>query len=84
MSNSTHPSGKGRDRSCLVTRSCLTLCDPMVMRPTRPQSIGFSRQESWSGLPFPSLREGSGEPGNKNFSAQLVFGKGPEVPIKLM
>ena len=27
-----------------VTQSCLTLCDPM----------GFSRQEYWSGLPFPS------------------------------
>jgi len=32
----------------LVTQSCSTLFDPMV-----PLSIGFSRQEYWSGLPFP-------------------------------
>ena len=29
-------------------QSCLTLCDPS------PPSLGFSRQEHWSGLPFPS------------------------------
>ena len=30
-------------------QSCLTLRDPMA-----PLSMGFSRQEYWSGLPFPS------------------------------
>ena len=29
-----------------VAQLCLTLCDPM--------SMGFSRPEYWSGLPFPS------------------------------
>ena len=33
----------------LVAQSCLALCDPMD-----PLSVGFSRQEYWSGLPFPS------------------------------
>ena len=33
----------------LVTQSCPTLCDPMA-----PLSMGFSRQEYWSGSPFPS------------------------------
>ena len=33
-------------------QSCLTLCDPMYISP--PLSTGFSRQEYWSGLPFPS------------------------------
>ena len=39
----------------LVAQSCPTLCDPMDHRP--PGSSvheGFSRQEPWSGLPFPS------------------------------
>ena len=34
-----------------VAQSCLTLCDPMDCR---LQSMGFSRLEYWSGLPFPS------------------------------
>ena len=32
-------------------QSCPTLCDP---RDKAPPSLGFSRQEHWSGLPFPS------------------------------
>ena len=31
-------------------QSCPTLCDPIDGSP----SLGFSRQEHWSGLPFPS------------------------------
>ena len=37
-----------------VTQSCPTLCDPMDYSPQAPQSMGFSRQEYWRGLPFPS------------------------------
>ena len=34
---------------------CLTLCDPIDGSPHQaPQSLGFPRQEYWSGLPFPS------------------------------
>ena len=32
-------------------QSCPTLCDPID---GSPPSLGFSRQEHWSGLPFPS------------------------------
>ena len=35
-------------------QSCLTLCDPIDGSPLAPPSLGFSRQEHWSGLPFPS------------------------------
>ena len=35
-------------------RSCPTLCDPIDGSPPGPPSLGFSRQEHWSGLPFPS------------------------------
>ena len=32
---------------------CLTLCDPWTTAHQGPLSMGFSRQESWSGLPRP-------------------------------
>ena len=35
-------------------QSCLTLCDPMTVVHQAPLSMGFSRQECCSGLPFPS------------------------------
>ena len=38
----------------LVTQSCVTLCDPMDCSLPGFPVHGFSRQESWSGLPFPS------------------------------
>ena len=50
--------------SCILTISvdaaakslqlCLTLCDPIGGSHQAPPSLGFSRQEHWSGLPFPS------------------------------
>ena len=35
--------------------SCLTLCDLLIIAYQAPLSMGFSRQEYWSGLPFFSL-----------------------------
>ena len=35
-----------------VAQLCPTLCDPMNYQ--APQSMGFSRQKYWTGLPFPS------------------------------
>ena len=35
-----------------VTQSCPTLCDPTVVAYQVLPSMGFSRQEYWSGLPF--------------------------------
>ena len=43
---------------CLLSQSlqlCLTLCDSMDCVCQAPLSMGFSRQECWSGLPCPSL-----------------------------
>ena len=37
-----------------VVQSCPTLSDPMDYSPPGPLSIGFSRQEYWSGVPLPS------------------------------
>ena len=39
-----------------VTQSCPTLCDPWTVAHQAPPSMGFSRQEYWSGLLFPSPR----------------------------
>ena len=39
---------------CVVTRSSLTLCGPMDCPCQASLSMGFSRQEYWSGLPFPT------------------------------
>ena len=33
----------------------LTLCDPWTVARQAPLSMGFSRQDYWSGLPFPPL-----------------------------
>ena len=41
---------------CMHAKSlqlCLTLCDLMDFSPPGSLSMGFSRQEYWSGLPFP-------------------------------
>ena len=51
---------------CVYTQSCLTLCDPMdyilplfatpwTVSCLGPLFMEFSRQEYWSGLPFPTL-----------------------------
>ena len=37
-----------------VTQLCLTLCDPMDCSLPGCSVHGFSRQEYWRGLPFPS------------------------------
>ena len=38
----------------LVGQSCLTLATPWTVARQAPLSMGFSRQEYWSGQPFPS------------------------------
>ena len=38
----------------LVAKSCLTLATLWIVAHQAPLSMGFSREEYWSGLPFPS------------------------------
>jgi len=43
------------DRYCAQSpQPCLTLCNLWTVALQAPLSMGFSRQEYWSGLPFPS------------------------------
>ena len=44
----------GRAATAKSLQSRPTLCDPIDGSPPVPLSLGFSRQEYWSGLPFPS------------------------------
>ena len=37
--------------ACQVAQSCLTLCHPVGCSRQAPLSMGFSRQEHWSGVP---------------------------------
>ena len=39
----------------LVAKSCLTLATPWTVACQAPLSMGFSRQEYWSGLLLPSI-----------------------------
>ena len=45
---------------CSVTQLCPALwdvTDPLAIARQAPLSMGFSRQEYWSGFPFPSPRD---------------------------
>ena len=47
-------SGTVLPRMCVCCQSGLTLRNPMDSSPAGSSVMGFSRQEYWSGLPFPS------------------------------
>ena len=42
---------------CSVTKLYSILCNPMPVTHKAPLSMEFSRQEYWSGLPFPTPRD---------------------------
>ena len=49
--------GCGAGGGGLVSKSCPTLVTPWTVACQAPLSMEFSRQEYWSGLPFPSPRD---------------------------
>ena len=60
---------------CSVTKSCLTLVLTWTVACQAPLSMGFSRQEYWSGLPFPSPGDLSNpgiEPGSPALQADSL------------
>ena len=54
FSGSSSPSYTLSFAAAKSLQSCSTLCNPIDGSPPPPMSLGFSRQEHWSGLPFPS------------------------------
>ena len=65
---------------CKHAQSCLTLCDPVDCSHQSPLSMGFSRQEYWSGLPFPPPRNLS-DPGIKLESLASSALAGGSLPL---
>ena len=64
-------------------QSCLTLAIPWTEASQVPLSVGFSRQEHWSGLPFPSpgdLPNPGIEPGSPEFQVDSLSSEPPEKP----
>ena len=64
-------------KSSEVAQSCRTLCDPMDCSPPGSSSMGFSRQEHWSGLPRPSPGI---EPGSPALQADTLPSEPPGKP----
>ena len=54
----------------LVVKSCWTLATPWTVAFQAPLPMGFSRQEYWSGLPFPPPEDLS-DPGIESGSPAL-------------
>ena len=66
-----------------VAQSCLTLYDPWTVAHQAPPSMGFSRQEYWSGLPFPSpgdLPDPGIEPRSPTLQADALTSAPPGKP----
>ena len=57
----------------LVAKSCMTLATIWAIACQAPLSVGFSRQEHWNGLPFPSLGD-LPHPGIEPMSPALAGG----------
>ena len=52
LTNKETAEAKESESESEVSQSCLTLCDPTDGSLPGSGSMGFSRQEYWSGLPF--------------------------------
>ena len=64
----------------LVAPSCSTLCDTVDGSPPDSSVHGFSKQEYWSGLPFPSpgdLFDPGIEPRSPALQADLLTSEPP-------
>ena len=72
----------------LVIQPCLTLCNPMnCIACQTVLSMGFSRQEYWSGLPFPppgDLPDPEMEPGSPAPQADSLPFETPGEPLVLL
>ena len=63
----------------IVAQSCLNLCHPWTVVHQAPLSMGFPRQEYWSGLPFPPPGD-LPNPGNESSSPALLADSLPSDP----
>ena len=72
------------ERKVEVAQLCSTLCNPMdCVAHQAPLSMEFSRQECWSGLPFPSpedLPDPGIEPKSSALQADSLLSEPPRKP----
>ena len=67
-----------------LLQSCVTLCDPIGGSPPGSPILGFSRQEHWSGLPFPSpMHESEKWKGSRSVVSDSSRLHGPQ-PTRLL
>ena len=67
----------------LITKSCPTLATPWTVVCQAPLSMRFSKQEYWSGLPFPSpgyLPNPGIEPRSPALQADALTSEAPGKP----
>ena len=70
-----------------VTQSCPTLCDPWTVAHQASPAVGFSRQEYWSVLPFPSpghLPNLGIEPRSPTLQADALTSASPEAKERVL
>ena len=70
----------------LVTKSCLILATSRTVARQAPLSMGFSRQEYWSGLPLPSPRDLPNpgiEPGSPAMQADPIPSEPPGKLVEM-
>ena len=68
----------------LVAKSCLTLATPCTAAHQALLSMGFPRQEYWSGLPFPSpgdLPDPGIKPGSQVLPGGFFITEPPGKPL---
>ena len=75
---------------CIAAQSCQTVCDPWTVAHQAPLSMGFSRQEYWSGWPRPPWAGWGGclpnpgiEPGSPALQADSLPSEPPGKPLEL-
>ena len=69
-------------RCCLVTKSCLTLCDPMDCSLPGSSSMEFPRQEHWEWIAISSSR-GSSQPRDRiHVSCVSCIGRQTLLPLR--
>ena len=71
---------------CLVAQSCQTLATPWIVAHQALLSMGFSRQDYWGGLSFPSLGN-LPNPGIKLITPALaarIFTTGPPGKLSIV
>ena len=77
----------GRDDGYLVAKLCPTLGTSWTVAQKAPLTLGFSKQEYWSGLPFPSPRNlpyPGIKPGSPALQADSLPTKLPGKPLQML